>query len=106
VFSVPTSTAFAAFRVVGDHLALVVRTWTENNQIFIEYRSALIELRSSTLLGRPTSMVSRSPDQNARRFRVRPTRSSEFFQVRSDVRTSVNVRKEGAELVINYEILP
>lgn len=106
VFSLPSSTPFTAFRVVGDHLAIVLRTWTQNNEILIEYRSALIELRSSAILGRPTSMVSRNPDQRVRQFRVQPTKSSEFFQVRSDVRTSINVRKEDAELVIDYEILP
>lgn len=105
-FSVPQSTPFTSFRVVGDHLAIIQRTWTVDENILIEYLSALIELRSSTVLGRPTSMVSRGPDQAARTFRVRPTKSSEFFQVRSDVRTSIDWRREGADLVITYEVLP
>lgn len=105
-FSVPLTANFTAFRVVGDHLALVQRVWTVGENIMIEYYSALIELRSSAALFQRTAMVSRNPDQSTRTFRVNPEAAREFFVVRSDVRTAISLRREGSELVISYEVIP
>ena len=105
-FSVPQSSGLRAFRVVGDHLALVQRVSTVGENIVIEYLSALIELRSTSTLGRSSTMVSRNPDQASRTFRVNPASGREFFVVRSDVRTAVSLRRDGSELVITYEVRP
>ena len=105
-FNVSQSAGFSAFRVVGDHLALVRNVSTVGDNIVIEYLSALIELRSAPTVDRLTSMVSRSPDQTTRTFRVNPNKPSEIFRVRSDLRTRISLTREGAELVIAYEVIP
>ena len=105
-FTVSRVAGFDFFRVVGDHLALVRSVSTVGDDIVIEYLSALIELRSAPTASRVTSMVSRSPDQTRRIFRVNPNKPSEIFQIRSDLRTRISLTREGPELVIAYEVIP